>query len=418
MEEVELSGDATNRSQRTASSHREFIEALRQNLSIQSVTFRNLYLSEEVVAAFLDSTRSVTEFCISGCVIESVPPARDRDFAQTIAAALQRNQQILHWSLQNLDESLLLPLLRALASNEIAESFDFMTSEEHTVETSNAIQQILESSTTSIQKFELSKYYTDPFTEQTFRPITEGLRRSQTVNDVTFRGFNFTDTGARQVSNCIRTKLNLRSLTLSYCRCGAAGSALLQSVLREVLLRPDSSLRSLGFNGDHPIQLSITDFRTLLKAVEGSKLEELAIGRISESESAQHLRALLESLPAMKIKKFSLDVDFNNAVHYDWKPEILQALKRNFSLECTDISHFDAEDNEVVLFYLGRNHRLAEWIDNPLMVPRRLWPEAMQLALEAGATTLYQSLLALSGHAIGSMQGKRKRKRPRFYKPT
>ena len=78
---------------------------------------------------------------------------------------------------------------------------------------------------------------------------------------------------------------------------------------------------------------------------------------------------------------------------------------------------FTDDEENLLQLYFDRNERLAQWVDNPMTVPRLLWPEAIELALEAGEDTLFQSLLALSGHALGSMQGKRKRKRPSYYKP-
>jgi len=68
--------------------------------------------------------------------------------------------------------------------------------------------------------------------------------------------------------------------------------------------------------------------------------------------------------------------------------------------------------------YLYRNRKLAQWIENPKLVPRDLWQYAIMLALEAGINSLYQSLLALSGHDIGLRQQGRKRKRPRYYDPS
>jgi len=156
-------------------------------------------------------------------------------------------------------------------------------------------------------------------------------------------------------------------------------------------------------------QWSITEFRALLDAAKKSPLEELSFGGIS---TYLQRRALVESLPVLKIKKFSLG-DENAPNQF-----ILQALQRNFSLESASIESFDDDDNERLQFYLDRNKRLAQWADSPLTVPKLLWPDAVKLAMQAGESTLYQTLLTLSGYAIGSMQGKRKRKRTSFYEPS
>lgn len=109
----------------------------------------------------------------------------------------------------------------------------------------------------------------------------------------------------------------------------------------------------------------------------------------------------------MKIQKLSLTHwDFTNAE----KVERLEALKRNFSLLSVESSSLDEAEKARLQFFLDRNTCLAQWVENPLTVPHRLWLEAMKVAMEAGEATLFQSLLGLSGHAIGSLQGKRNRK--------
>jgi len=75
-----------------------------------------------------------------------------------------------------------------------------------------------------------------------------------------------------------------------------------------------------------------------------------------------------------------------------------------------DARRFFTDDDRVLLkFYFDRNKLLAQWVANPGAISRRLWPEALKLAMEAGEDTLYRSLQALLGDEIESAFGKRKR---------
>ena len=393
--------DRMHSADRASSAHnRLFIGALQVNQSIQSISFRDVNLSEEALVAFLDAARSVTKVVIVNCVIEPVP-GRTQDGTRTLAAALQRNQQIQDLSLDGFGAADLVPILRSLVASKNLKHFQIVLTEP-TIETSNAIQELLES-TSSIQTFELRGRIS---TEEMFRPIAEGLTRSRTVVGTSVENCDFTDTGSvGLVGNLIRSKRNLRSLTLR--SCDFDEPAVVQSALREALLRHDSSLRSLCLDGRLVINMSIADFCTLLGAVQKSKLEEFSIGGISNS--SRHFRALLESLPAMKIKKLI----FRDYLGVDARRlEMLLALKQNFSLQSARIGWLDDEEDERLQFYLTRNKRLAQWVDNPASVPQPLWPEALRLALEAGEETLYRSLQAVLGNEVESaLSGQRKRKR-------
>jgi len=101
----------------------------------------------------------------------------------------------------------------------------------------------------------------------------------------------------------------------------------------------------------------------------------------------------------------------------DEEEQVLGALKRNYnfqSVKCDDYgNNWLTEQNRSRLeFYLHRNKQLAQWVENPKLVPRALWPDAMEMALKAGKSSLYKSLLALSGHDLCMYTvrgGKRKR---------
>ena len=407
LEEVTLSMPELRRaSWASCTCTRLLIEALQQNQSIQSAVFRHLEVPEEVVASFLDTARSVTKFGFRDPAI--IPnPGTDRNGSPTIAAALQRNQQIRELDLDVENESLAQSILRSLVANQTVRILKITLRQHYTIQLSVAIQQLLES-TSSIQAFELKGH----FSTQTLRPIAEGLTNSRTVVETAFRGCNFRDAGSvRLLSNLIRSKRNLCSLTLFGCGYGFIEEHdAVHSALTAALLRSNSSLRFLSLDGSLLRWWSITNFRALLGAAKKSQLEEFSIGGMSHFE--QHCQALVEILPVLKITKFSFCNQ--NAPN----EPLLQALQQNFSLRSASIDGFGDDDNERLQFCLDRNKRLAQWVDNPLTVPKHLWPDAMTLAMEAGESTLFQTLLTLSGHAIGSMQSKRKRKRTSFYEPS
>lgn len=76
---------------------------------------------------------------------------------------------------------------------------------------------------------------------------------------------------------------------------------------------------------------------------------------------------------------------------------MLNALKKNYTIQSLQGVGLETE----VELYLTRNHKLAAWTRDPKLVPPELWSYAVSLALKAGVDSLFQSLLALSGHQVG-----------------
>jgi len=86
------------------------------------------------------------------------------------------------------------------------------------------------------------------------------------------------------------------------------------------------------------------------------------------------------------------------------KRNFLRAIKRNYSLRMVKATFLDLSGEEIrdlfedeeekkkLKFYAFRNTRLEAWVQNPDLVPRHLWFEAIHLALKAGEDTLYLSL--------------------------
>ena len=143
---------------------------------------------------------------------------------------------------------------------------------------------------------------------------------------------------------------------------------------------------------------------------------------IGDIESRELLQSLRESIPKMRIKQ--LHVVISDAVHDENdKQLLLQAVKNNFSLRSIrgerpsgrDI--FDDDDKARLVFYANRNERLDQWVDNPEPVDRKVWPEALGLAEQAGPNSFFRGLRSVLQSDYVSLQAGRKRKRPQYYAP-
>jgi len=164
-------------------------------------------------------------------------------------------------------------------------------------------------------------------------------------------------------------------------------------------------------------------FSLLLEAASKIKLLGLQILRVRTEEM---FRQITGRIPQMQL--ILLGVGIPNGRHWtDAKRVFLAAVKQNFSLQSVSCSYhtdglvaagtfFDESEEKRLSFFMDRNLRLARWVENPALVPRHLWAEALKLALKAGKETLWRSLQTVLPE-VGDIQHKRKRKRPRYYEP-
>ena len=65
--------------------------------------------------------------------------------------------------------------------------------------------------------------------------------------------------------------------------------------------------------------------------------------------------------------------------------------------------------DESLQFFLDRNIRLAQWVENPATVPKHLWKEATTLAAKAGPETLFRLLRKIGPAVLPIRSRKRKR---------
>lgn len=156
------------------------------------------------------------------------------------------------------------------------------------------------------------------------------------------------------------------------------------------------------------IPIPLPAFQALLTAATNSstQLEHLIIERVPFSDDTYD-QALKLAIPSLKIKEFTL-LDWGSSTE-EQTANLLEALNKNYVLQKVQGLGLETQ----LELFLSRNRKLAEWTDNPMLVPRELWSFALSLALEAGVNSLYQNLLAFSGEGVGLQpEGVRKRKRP------
>ena len=164
------------------------------------------------------------------------------------------------------------------------------------------------------------------------RPFFQALIHSSTTSKVRLDHCSFTGPASADLfSQMIQTKPNLQLLSIESCTILPRSKCLLRDSLSAVLLRPNSSLRTLelrqdGLNTFFPGPT----FGALLSAVGRSSLERFSIGNIYSEAKFQFL---MSSLPAMKIR----DLEIHLVRHQlrdggVRKRAILRAAKRNFRL--------------------------------------------------------------------------------------
>ena len=395
---------------------RSILRAIQQNAYIRFVRLFSLRLPADI-STFVDTASSITSFELSQCDTERQQGARD------LAMALQRNTNIQTLQLGNLVDIYVIPILQGLRSNHSLRTL-FLGGTSFSDATTRAIQQLLESTVSSIQTFGLGGMrFENNGDTHTLRTIAQSLIQSQIMSALRFTYCNFRDEGSTAVfRGILQNKQNLTSLCLD--NCTFSGGQVHETIV-STLLRPDSPLQTFELKkynlGD---VLPNVRFQNLLRAVEMSKLERFAIGRV---HSHQQLRALTDSIPLMRIKVLEVVVESESGFGGEnYKQLLLQAVKNNFSLRSVDGNHsfpperdlFDADDKTRLLFYADRNERLDQWVDNSETVGRKVWPEALKLAEQAGPDSLFRGLRSVLGGDFVKLRAGRKHQRPQYYAPS
>jgi len=427
----------------------QMFQPLQQNTNFRSLSLHFITFSGDKTAgfvSFLNDTPSMTELTLSSC-----NAASDAD-ARNIATALQRNTTIQTLLLHDGDAEFLRPLLQSLASPDSASQLSKLayhdSDEDGEVdeEVASSLQHFLESDGATIQSFELSFVKFNCHSENS--KILQGLNRNTTLRELVFDycfigpRYNQIDADidegederdaqahAQQLANLVRTKTGLESLRIS-------GVNLLKfpqisGAVGEVLMRrrgPTLLCLDIALHDHYEGCLQADGLRSLLLAsAKGKRLERLVLRNISfEALDEEHGQVLEHAIPLLKVKELFLY--FKEESEEDQEERLMDSLKKNFnvqSVKLTRLTYMNENNNWLskanqtqLDFFLNRNCKLAQWIEKPKLVPKELWPEAMKLALEAGAESLYLSLLSLSKLGTNLREQGRKRKRPQYYKPA
>ena len=278
--------------------------------------------------------------------------------------------------------------------------------------------------------------------EQGARDLAAALQRNTTINTLRL-GF-MDDIYVIPILQSLQANVSLTSLTIGGESFSGATTRAMQQLLVSTTSIEHFHLREPIFSGDEfrPVISALSrlnsplrsfhlqearfgstrllngQFQDLLRAVEKSKLERFVIGYI---ESHEQFRALVDSIPLMRVKElkveFASDFDEENIKHV-----LLQAVKNNFSLQFIWGEHrerdiFEEDDEARLFFYADRNERLDQWVDNAETVDRKVWPDALKLAEKAGPDSLFRGLRSVLENDHTSSRSGRKRKRPQFYVP-
>ena len=425
--------DSFNPAERTAPVGlvRAFLRAIQQNTAIQSVDMCWLCLPTDI-SAFVDNASSIASFSFWDCDME---PAEREQGARDLATALQRNRNITSLWLSELKDAYNTAILEGLKSNISVNTLIFtpVTSRNGVVSdaTSHALHQLLES-TTSIQKFELRNA---TFSERQFPSIARAVTGSKCISGLRFFWCRFKDQSSiAQLQSILQNKRNLTSLCLHGC---SFGREQVHGDFISLLSRPDSPLRCFEFQswGDLEVAFPGVQFKNMLQAIQNSKLERLKIGSV---ETPHQLQTLTESIPSMHTRELELQFWYDEADDDEEgefsrretiRQDLLHAVKNNFSLQAVKAEFLtengksdlyeSTEDKHSLAFYANRNELLDQWVDHPETVEqRKVWPEALSLAQEAGPNALFHGLRSVLERDYVSLPSGRKRKRPQIFDPS
>jgi len=416
----------------------QFFQALQRNPKVKSLKLSCLRFASnnsEGIVNFLNGATSLRDLAFCSCFT-----ARHSEVIREIVAAVQCNLNRLH-SLEfcsvMCESELMCPILQSLTSFGSSCCLGKLSytaggarfgDKLLKMSTAEAFQQYLESPSATIQCLRMNTiHFRHDWPEATL--ILQALSRNTSVKELEFEFCNI-PRGKRYPHQLLASLVANRS-ALRITNCNFFRQQQFSDAVVEALVQKGSALRMFEFDVNEKsfTRRPIETFRKLMSAVgSSSQLERLTIREIRTND-ADHFRTLLDGIVRSKVTEVTLHFKDQRVLkterHRTEQDQcaLLEAIQRNYIVQNVECKpeygrYWFSEANEAQLeLYLDRNRKLAKWIKNPKLVPQELWPEAVMLALKAGANSLYQSLLALSGHGIGLRQGSRKRKRPEHDDP-
>jgi len=222
--------------------------------------------------------------------------------------------------------------------------------------------------------------------------------------------FNTFDIEAAEIPAVAAALGRHNNLRVIYMSCSGATLALMQSFVSKKTKLPCLSFRMNSVSMEQPI------LPAFLRALCQLKPTHAFFRRI---ESQAVFLQLTNAIPNLQTATLDIMCEhFNGWNIAEAKREFLAAVKRNFDVRTVrcksdDATVFlEAADVATLDFYGERNERFAAWVEKPETVPRDLWPLALKLAIEAGKTSLFQSLHSVAPEVASSNRSLKKRKRP------
>lgn len=453
-------GSAVNNSQTVPTQLRPlfrdmFFQAAKENTKIRTIIMNNVDFTNhaEGFLTLLGGESNITNILLDHCIDYS--PDRQ------LATILRCTTSLQTLQFTNCRGDLMIPILHKLSSSNClprlktivwkVNNRESLQMQEPCVE---AWSHFLQSDLSSVQCFELHCCYMQNMPPRIIRPLLEGLRCSKSVSDVRFFSCwilnhdirmppTATEELASSFADLLLTKTNLATLRIQLCDFFLYRS--ISQAIINLLIRRDSPLRRMDLN--HRLQPDIfyhtiaeanaylpdgrlrahrcwslslgNSFQELLDAIKrSSQLETFNVGCL---RNETHVAALIAALPEIRVKAVSLGFQRVDMMRDE---KLLRAFRDNYTIveahcwlepmnrNTAAVALFGTNAQSLLEFYLLRNQKLADWAENPKVVPRELWPKALHMAKKAGLSILHATLMSLMEHTNGRLQQKsRKRKR-------
>ena len=226
-----------------------------------------------------------------------------------------------------------------------------------------------------------------------------------------FHLFNIDAADIPDVAQALDRHESIKVLYMSCCR--NTLKLLLEFVQRKTLLE----CLSFRMNDE---SLDETVLPQVLEAASKVHLHHIFFRRIQSEAVFREINAII---PKFRMPNLDIGCEVAGWNVTALKQKLKAAVRKNFCLRkvrCDSnlatefLNYFD---RLVVQSCMRRNSKLADWTENPCLLPRKLWPYALQLASQAGPEALFQSLHSVAPE-MGYFQRSRKRKRPNYYDPS
>jgi len=389
-----------------------FFQAIQRNNRIRLVSLRSLNIgvsttddsSNSAIAALFDLLSSAPGLEFHGCKIMNL-----FDGERRIEEAIRRNTTIQKLVLDSVNhDRFVTPILKGLACTESLKSLTLADERMVLAQPSVTAFQNLLASAATIDEIRI----VGPMNGQRgFDPMAQALIVSDCITSLYFEGGFLRDRASVSAFlRVLREKNNLTTLTMRAFGFGYGDTMkTVWDELAATLRRPESNLNNLEIHGYTPC------FRRQLGTLLGVVAQgtHTRLTRFSTCVSDTTFPILNRFLTALLVKELELDLSFGPTdrtrnVGRWMQGEFLASLKGNHRIQSLSVTVVDQADffNDADNLFMGgcvnRNVRLAQWIENPSVLPQHLWPPALHMAQNVDPGSLYKSLLVVLPTMFGN----------------